>query len=248
MNLHFVQLEPDRSYRSNELEKVIRLSPHSTFQCYFNVQDKRTLELCLARWWSSLTIIETSYSIEFHSILLSLSRSIHLRSSQSYERFILENRLNHTYEEIIGLPIINWKYLVQTLRPNKEESKIQILSKRDCLAEQRQIYQLILVFNFTLVRKKFFVFFIRRIILGFQLKASEIQVKCPYLHDLLYDNEYEAALWMCFDANKQYLGSGDVIKDVRKTIFRFFYLSDSLFLVFIKIRKRRFCYSNANST
>jgi len=154
MNLHFVQLEPDRSYRSNELEKVIRLSPHSTFQCYFNVQDKRTLELCLARWWSSLTIIETSYSIEFHSILLSLSRSIHLRSSQSYERFILENRLNHTYEEIIGLPIINWKYLVQTLRPNKEESKIQILSKRDCLSEQRQIYQLILVFNFTLVRKK----------------------------------------------------------------------------------------------
>ncbi len=83
--------------------------------------------------------------------------------------------------------------------------------------------------------------------MGFQLKASEIQVKCPYLHDLLYDNEYEAALWMCFDANKQYLGSGDVIKDVRKTIFRF-YLSDSLFLVFIKIRKRRFCYSNANST
>jgi len=31
---------------------------------------------------------------------------------------------------------------------------------------------------------------------------------------MLYDNEYEAAFWMCFDTNKQYLGSGDVLKDV----------------------------------
>ncbi|CAF2494866.1 unnamed protein product [Rotaria sp. Silwood2] len=47
----------------------------------------------------------------------------------------------------------------------------------------------------------------------FNLKASEIQVKCPHLHKLLYDNEYEAVLWMSFDANKQYLGSGDVMKN-----------------------------------
>ncbi|CAF1585450.1 unnamed protein product, partial [Adineta steineri] len=45
------------------------------------------------------------------------------------------------------------------------------------------------------------------------LKASEIQVKCPYLHELFYDNEYESTLWMCFDTNKQYLGAGDVLND-----------------------------------
>lgn len=151
INLHFIQLESGRSFRTTEFEKLIRLSPNSTFQCYFNVQDKRTLELCLARWWSSLAIIDMSYSIEFHSIVISPSTSIHLRSSQSYERFILENRLNNTYEDINGLPIVNWKYFVQTLRPTKDESKIQVLSKRDCLTEQRQIYQLIFVYNFTLV-------------------------------------------------------------------------------------------------
>jgi tripeptidyl-peptidase-2 len=152
INLHFVQIESGRSFRLTEFEKIIRLSPLSTFQCYFNVQDKRTLELCLARWWSSLAIIDTTYSIGFHSILISPSISLNLRSSQSYERFYLQNRLNNTYEDIYGLPIVNWKYLVQTLRPNKDETKIQILSKRDCLPEQRQIYQLILVFNFSLVR------------------------------------------------------------------------------------------------
>jgi tripeptidyl-peptidase-2 len=157
--LHFIQLEPGQSFRLTEYEKTIRLSPHSTFQCYFNVQDKRTLELCLARWWSSLSIIDTNYSIEFHSILISPSISIHLRSSQAYERFVLENRLNNTYEDINGLPIINWKYLVQTLRPNKDESKIQILTKRDFLFEQRQIYELILVFYFTLVRFIYFILF-----------------------------------------------------------------------------------------
>ena len=156
MNLHFVQLEPGRSFRLTEFEKVVRLSPHGTFQCYFNVQNKRTVELCLARWWSSLTLIETNYSIEFHSIIMSPSLSLHLRSSQAYERFILENHLNNTYENLNGLPTINWQFLVQTLRPNKDESKIQILSKRDCLTEQRQIYQLILVYNFTLVTNLFF--------------------------------------------------------------------------------------------
>ncbi|CAF1015259.1 unnamed protein product [Adineta steineri] len=46
-----------------------------------------------------------------------------------------------------------------------------------------------------------------------KLKASEIQVKCLYLHELFYDNEYEGTLWICFDTNKQYLGAGDVLND-----------------------------------
>ncbi|CAF3905545.1 unnamed protein product, partial [Adineta steineri] len=47
----------------------------------------------------------------------------------------------------------------------------------------------------------------------FQLKASKNQVKCPYLHELFYDNEYEYTLWMCFDTNKQYLDAGDVLNN-----------------------------------
>ena len=74
-------------------------------------------------------------------------------------------------------------------------------------------------------------------------------MKCPLLHEFLYDNEYEAAPWMCFDANKQYLSSGDVIKDVRKEIFSFLrFILINFCLVFIQIRKRRFCYSDEYST
>lgn len=155
MNFHFVQLESGRSFRLTEFEKLARLSPQSTFQCYFSVQDRRTLELCLARWWSSLTPIETSYSIEFHSLVVSPSLSIHLSSSQAYQRVILENRSTRSSEEILGLPTIQWKSLVQTLRPMKDESKIQLLSFRDCFPQQRHISQLILVYHFTLVCRRF---------------------------------------------------------------------------------------------
>lgn len=152
MDFHFIQLEVGRSFHLGESEKIVRLSPNSTFEHYFPVQDRRTLELCLARWWSSLSSIEMSYSIKFHSIVLSPSRSIHLSSSQSFQRILLENRFQMISEEISGLPLIQWKYLVQTLRPNKDESKIQILSYRDCFPQQRQIYHLILNYHFTLVR------------------------------------------------------------------------------------------------
>ncbi|CAF1376834.1 unnamed protein product [Rotaria sordida] len=37
ITLHFIQLEPGRSCRLTEFEKIIRLSSHSTFQYYFNV-------------------------------------------------------------------------------------------------------------------------------------------------------------------------------------------------------------------
>jgi len=45
---------------------------------------------------------------------------------------------------------------------------------------------------------------------------------------------------MCFDTNKQYLGSGDVMKDVKnKTNFHFKFVNYFiLYLVSIKIRKR----------
>ena len=41
-------------------------------------------------------------------------------------------------------------------------------------------------------------------------------IKCPLFHQYLYDNQFEAALWMCFDTNKQYFGAGDVVKDVNR--------------------------------
>ena len=75
--------------------------------------------------------IITVTTIGIYSKLISPSISLYLHRSQSYERFILENRLNTIDEDINDLPIVDWKYLLQILRLNKDESKIKILSKED---------------------------------------------------------------------------------------------------------------------
>ncbi|CAF1324405.1 unnamed protein product [Didymodactylos carnosus] len=190
MNFHFISLEPKKSFRLNEYEKMVRVNAQSTYECVFKVQESRTLEACVARWWSSLSTIDSTYSLKFHSFNVSPS-TIHLSSTQGYERLDVQTRLQ--LEDI--QPTVTWKYFVQSLRPTASDTKIQCLSHRDLLPGGKQIYELLLTYNFNLT------------------KASEIQPKCPYFHELLYDSEYEAALWMCFDSNKQYLGAGDVIKD-----------------------------------
>lgn len=149
-NIHFIQLEPGRTFRANESEKLVRIDPESSFQTCLNVHQRRTIEICVSRWWSSLSMTESDYSIKFLSLIVSPS-IVQLSSSQSYQRFVVENRLQHRNQELSGPPTIQWKHLVQTLRPNKDESKIQILSNRDCLPRQRQIHQLLLVYNLSLV-------------------------------------------------------------------------------------------------
>lgn len=71
------------------------------------------------------------------------------------------------------------------------ESKIYPLKNRDVIPPGRQIYELLLVYNFHLN------------------KSTEVSPNSPLLSDVLYESEFESQLWMIYDCNKQFMGCGD---------------------------------------
>lgn len=71
------------------------------------------------------------------------------------------------------------------------EAKIAPLSLRDIIPPCRQIYKLVLVYNFTLT------------------KQCEVSPNLALLSDMLYESEYESQFWLLYDSNKQLMGCGD---------------------------------------
>lgn len=65
------------------------------------------------------------------------------------------------------------------------------MTTRDVIPPGRQIYELVLVYNFHLA------------------KGTEVTPDSSLLSGVLYESEFESQLWMLYDSNKQLLGCGD---------------------------------------
>lgn len=182
--VHGVQLRPHCSVKTNEFHKMFFLNALAEVTCAFPVQERRTLELCIAKWWANIGNLLINYSISFHGLHPN-QQNIVMQGAESIHRIDVTSLLR--YEEI--LPVVTLKSYVVVLRPS--ENKIQPLGCRDIIPDGRQIYELILTYNFNIS------------------KSTEVTPVCPLLSDLLYESEYESQMWMIFDCNKQLLGIGD---------------------------------------
>ncbi|XP_071798150.1 tripeptidyl-peptidase 2-like isoform X2 [Asterias amurensis] len=182
--LHCIQLEDHMAYRSNEFYKFFHLQELGNNTYPFSVKGGLVLELVVAKWWASLGNTKITYSISFHSLDMN-QKMIQMHAANGIYRLDIKSSLR--IEEVS--PTITIKNCVQPLRPN--DSKVSPLGARDVVPNGRQIYEIILTYNFH------------------QSKTSEITPNCPLLSDLLYESEYESQLWLLFDNNKQYMGAGD---------------------------------------
>ncbi|XP_023235229.1 tripeptidyl-peptidase 2-like [Centruroides sculpturatus] len=182
--VHAVQIRPQCSVKTNEFHKMFFLNALAEVTCSFPVQERRTLELCIAKWWANVGNLLISYNISFHGVQPN-QQSIVMQGAESIHRIDVASFLR--YEEI--MPAVTLKSYVTVLRPS--ENKIQPLGCRDIIPEGRQIYELVLTYNFNIS------------------KSTEVTPVCPLLSDLLYESEYESQMWMIFDCNKQLLGIGD---------------------------------------
>ncbi|XP_071534647.1 tripeptidyl-peptidase 2 isoform X2 [Panulirus ornatus] len=183
--LHAVQLKPKCSVKTLEYYKVINLGCNEVSTQIFGVRGGYTLEVCLARWWSSLVDGEVEVTVEFHSLRPS-QEEVTLFCSDGVQR--VDVRAGLRSEELS--PQASLKHHTQVLMPT--ESKVEVLGgPRDTIPGSRPVYQLVLSYNLSLS------------------KSAEITPKCALLSDVLYESAYESQLWMLFDHNKQLLGSGD---------------------------------------
>ncbi|XP_071839220.1 tripeptidyl-peptidase 2-like isoform X2 [Apostichopus japonicus] len=183
--VHAVQIQPQSAYRKHEHYKFLTIPPEgSVVYPPFAVISGTTLEVAVAQWWASLAVSYVSVTMTFHGLKPSQS-NIQLHAALGVNRIDVRSTLG--IEELS--PSISIKNCVQPLRPS--EHKIRPLGSRDVFPNNRQVYELVLTYNFH------------------QSKTSEITPNCPLLSDLLYESEYESQMWMLFDGNKQYMGAGD---------------------------------------
>ncbi|XP_050432154.1 tripeptidyl-peptidase 2 [Adelges cooleyi] len=181
--MHAVQLLPQKSCKARECYKMFNMKSND-FQAQFIVEEDVVLEFVLAKYWSSSSNMNLTYKLNFRGVV-PLARSLTLYHGMGLQSLMLRPGLRN--EEI--QPSISLKHLSTVLKPT--EGKITVLSLRDIIPPQRPIYQLNLSYTFSLI------------------KATDVYVTCGLFGDLLYECEYESQLWMIFDANKQYITSGD---------------------------------------
>lgn len=183
--LHAVQLKPKSSVKTLEYYKVINLGCNESSNHVFSVRGGFTLEVCLARWWSSLVDGQVQVFVEFHSLRPS-QEEVTLFCSDNVQRVDVWSGLR--VEEMS--PQATLKHHAQVLMPS--ESKVEVLGgTRDTIPDSRPVYQLILSYALSLS------------------KTAEVTPKCVLLSDVLYESILESQLWMLYDNNKQLLGCGD---------------------------------------
>ncbi|KAJ8030831.1 Tripeptidyl-peptidase 2 [Holothuria leucospilota] len=183
--VHAVQIQPQSAYRKHEHYKFLTVPPDgSVVYPPFAVIPGTVVEVTVAQWWASLAKSHINVSMMFHGLQPNQT-NIQLHAALGVNRIDVRSAIG--IEELS--PSISIKNCVQPLRPS--EHKIRPLGSRDVLPNNRQVYELVLTYNFH------------------QSKTSEITPNCPLLSDLLYESEYESQMWMLFDGNKQYMGAGD---------------------------------------
>ncbi|CAH0562147.1 unnamed protein product [Brassicogethes aeneus] len=181
--IHTMQFVPRRSCKTLELCKTLAVFSNIETGVPFAVKGDEVLEVVIAKYWASLGDNYLDYSISFYGVKPNQNSYTMLGADGIYNLFVKTLQS----EEILMSALL--KNSVQIVRAS--DSKISPLTERDIIPPSRQVYELILTYNFTLV------------------KQCEVSPNFAPLSDTLYESEFESQFWQLYDTNKQLLGCGD---------------------------------------
>ncbi|RZF39809.1 hypothetical protein LSTR_LSTR000457 [Laodelphax striatellus] len=180
--IHCLQLRPKASSSTFVFHKMV--SSQAACEVRFQVQGGVVLEYVIAKYWTCLGDMKLDYSIMFNGVRPS-TPSVTMHHAGGIHSLELYSGIHP--EEIA--PSIQLKNNITVLKP--VEAKVSPLNERDVIPPCRQIYQLVLSYNFQIP------------------KAVEVTPNCSLFSSYLYESEFESQFWMLFDSNKQFLAAGD---------------------------------------
>ena len=142
--LHALELVPGQRYIDYQLQEFFRLAGPGDAVFSMPVVGGRTLEVCLAQYWSSLGKCECHIEATFHGIVPDRS-AIGLHGGEVATRMHITTPLRRERVE----PEAELDTLRRTIRPKTAEIR-PLNGFRDKLPEERQIYELVLTYEFSL--------------------------------------------------------------------------------------------------
>ncbi|MBC8325289.1 MAG: S8 family serine peptidase [Verrucomicrobia subdivision 3 bacterium] len=184
ITMHAVQLLPGLSFRAGEAERYITLREGAERVESFAVTGGRTLELCLAQYWSSLGEAEAEFTLQFHG-LVPASEVVSMDGNDLTDSVVVTAPLR---DERVS-PSGSFKTWRRSVRPTN--AVIRPLDPvRDRLDDEEQIHEMMITYNFD------------------QANPARVTPVLTVDYNDGSDYFFESGVWQLFDAQKRRLGSG----------------------------------------
>ena len=185
--LHTVQLLPHSPYRAYQTKKYINLRENRpNYIVSIPIESNSVLELCLARYWSSVGDFRLSLNVSFRGLVPDISSLLCIASTRPVHKIVVNSVVKDEMLQACA-KLELWK---TGLLP-KEIGTVTLLGKRDLFVTNRQIHQMILTYEYA------------------NLEKGKIIPRIPALQGFLYESALESQLIMAFDENKKLLGVAD---------------------------------------
>lgn len=185
---HAVQLQRGRPFVELNEELFLNLSPKNASKTFsFKVQENGTLELTMARFWSSDGYGGAKWDIKFGGVIPS-SQALTLTSSP------VAVELTSSVAEMTS-PMVRLEKLCMPLNPiDHTISTLDELPYDKPLNESLTSYRARINYSFALTTK------------------GEIWIEVPLLNGLLYESDYTETLVHVFDSNNKMVHTCEVLK------------------------------------
>jgi tripeptidyl-peptidase II len=187
-SLHTIQLLPHASWRDFEYTQTYGLRPSRTVVASIALEAGIAVEICLARYWSTLGMSAIDVDVKFRGIR-PVPNNLLMPACGAGHGAIVRATSDLADETISpAAKLSKWK---SPLRP-LADAVIKPLGERDVLAApEKKIYQLLLTYEFN------------------QEEKGSLTPRASAMQDCLYESGFEGQMIRVFDGDKKLLGTVD---------------------------------------